>query len=121
MKQKEQNPLGMKLDEKAFEKCYEAIEGGKKDGCLGNAELVEKLVEDYKGKTVQAPIEVIALSALLLDVAGIMATIEILKHALHIKMAEELKAKADKGEATPRDAIAAIMLAELLKKESVKD
>lgn len=28
MKTKEQNPIERKLDEKAFEKCYEAIEGG---------------------------------------------------------------------------------------------
>lgn len=117
MKTKEQNPIERKLDEKAFEKYYEAIEGGKKDGSLHNVELVENLVNSYKGKTIQAPIEVIAISALLLNANEIMATIEILKHAMRMKMVEELKAKADKGEATVEDAMAAMMLAAIMKKE----
>lgn len=50
-----------------------------------------------------------------------MGTIEALKHTLHIKMAEELREKADKGEATVEDAMAALMLAAIMKKESEKD
>lgn len=46
---------------------------------------------------------------------------EALKHTLHIKMAEELRAKAEKGEATASDAMAALMLAAIMKKESEED
>lgn len=48
MKTKEQNPIERKLDEKAFEECYKAIEGGKEDGSLHNVELVENLVNSCK-------------------------------------------------------------------------
>ena len=117
MKTKEQSPIERKLDEKEFEKCYEAIEGGKEDGSLRNVELVENLIENYKGRTIQAPIEVIAISSLLLNSNEIMATIEILKHAMRMKMIDELKAKAEKGEATASDAMAAMMLAAMMKRE----
>lgn len=121
MKEKEQNPLERRLDEQSFENAAKVIKGGKENGSLTNVELVENLVESYKGKTVQAPLEVIATSAVLLNVRELMGTIEVLKHTLHIKMAEELREKADKGEATVEDAIAALMLAEIMKKESEED
>ena len=50
-----------------------------------------------------------------------MSIIEVLKHALRIKMVEKLKEKADKGETTVRDAMAALMLAAIMKKESEED
>ena len=50
-----------------------------------------------------------------------MGTIEALKHTLHAKIAEELKEKADKGEATAKDAMAALMLAAIMKEESKED
>ena len=121
MKEKEQNPLERKLDEQSFENAAKAIKGGKENGSLTNVELVENLMESYKGKTVQAPIEVIVTSAILLNVRELMGTIEALKPILHIKMAEELREKADKGEATARDAMAALMLATIMKKESEED
>ena len=120
-KKKEQNPLERKLDEQSFENAAKAIKGGKENGGLTNVELVENLVESYKGKTVQAPVEVIITSAIFLNVRGLMGTIEALKHTLHIKMAEELREKADKGEATAKDAMAALMLAAIMKKESEED
>ena len=120
-KKKEQNPLERKLDEQSFENAAKAIKGGKESGGLTNVELVENLVESYKGKTVQAPVEVIITSALFLNVRGLMGTIEALKHTLHIKMAEELREKADKGEATAKDAMAALMLAAIMKGESEED
>lgn len=43
-----------------------------------------------------------------------MGTIEALKHTLHIKMAEELREKVDKGETTAKDAMATLMLATLM-------
>lgn len=120
-KKKEQNPLERKLDEQSFENAAKAIKGGKESGGLTNVELVENLVESYKGKTVQAPVEVIITSALFLNVRELMGTIEALKHTLHIKMAKELREKADKGEATAKDAMAALMLAAIMKGESEED
>ena len=60
-------------------------------------------------------------SALFLNARELMGTIEALKRTLHIKIAEELIEKADKGEATARDAMAALMLAAIMKKESEED
>ena len=121
MEKNEGKVLERNLEQKVFEKAAIAIKGGKENGGLTNVELVENLVESYKGKTVQAPIEVIITSAIFLNARELMGTIEALKHTLHIKMVEELKEKADKGGATARDAMAALMLATILKKESEED
>ena len=51
----------------------------------------------------------------------LIGVIEALKYTLRVKMAEELKEKADKGEATAEDAMAALMLAAIMKKESKED
>lgn len=121
MEKNEEKVLERNLEQKHFEDAAKAIKGGKENGGLTNVELVENLVESYKGKTVQAPVEVIITSAIFLNVRELMGTIEALKHTLHIKMAEELKEKADKGEATAEDAMAALMLATIMKKESEED
>lgn len=121
MKEKEQNPLERKLDEQSFENAAIAIKGGKKNGGLTNVELVKNLVESYKGKTAQAPVEVIVASVIFLNARELMGTIEALKHTLHIKMVEELKEKADKGEATAKDAMTALMLAAIMEGESEED
>lgn len=120
-KKKEQNPLERKLDEQSFENVAKAIKGGKESGGLTNVELVENLVESYKGKTVQAPVEVIITSALFLNVRGLIGTIEALKHTLHIKMVEELREKANKVGATTKDAMAALILAAIMEGESEED
>lgn len=121
MEKNEEKVLERNLEQKHFEDAAEAIKGGKKDGGLTNVELIENLVESYKGKTVQVPVEVIMTSAIFLNVRELMGIIESLKYALHIKMAEELREKADKGEATTKDAMAALMLAAIMKKESEED
>lgn len=121
MEKNEEKVLERNLEQKAFENAAKAIKGGKEDNSLTNVELVENLVKSYKGKTVQAPIEVIIISAIFLNARELMGTIEALKHTLHIKMAKELKEKADKGEVTAEDAIAALMLAATMKKESKED
>ena len=115
MKEKEQNPLERKLDERSFETAAKAIKGGKENGGLDNPELVEELVEKYKGKTLTAPVEVIITSVIFLNARELMGVIEALKHTLHIKMAEELKEKADKGEVTAEDTMAALCLLQLWK------
>lgn len=121
MEKNEEKVLERNLEQKHFENAAKAIKGGKESGSLTNVELVENLVESYKGKTVQTPVEVIITSAIFLNVRELMSIIEALKHILHIKMAEELREKADKGEATARDAMAALMLAAIMEKESEED
>ena len=121
MEKNEKNVLDRNLEQKAFENAAEAIKDGKESGNLTNVELVENLVESYKGKTVQALIEVIVTSVIFLNARELIGVIETLKHTLHFKMAEELKEKADKGEATAEDAMAALMLAAIMKKKSKED
>lgn len=111
MEKNEEKVLERNLEQKAFENAAQAIKGGKESGSLTNVELVENLVESYKGKTVQAPIEVIVTSAIFLNARELMGIIEALKSTLHVKIVEELKEKADKGEATEKDAMAALILA----------
>ena len=121
MERMKENVLERNLEQKAFEDAAKAIKDGKESGSLSNVELVENLVESYKGKTMQAPFEVIITSAVFLNAIELMGTIEALKHTLHAKIAEELKEKADKGEATAKDAMTALMLAAIMKEESKED
>lgn len=110
MEKNKEKVLERNLEQKAFENAAEAIKGGKESGSLTNVELVENLVESYKGKTVQAPIEVIVTSEIFLNARELMGVIEALKHTLHIKIAEELKEKADKGEATAKRCLGGLNL-----------
>lgn len=121
MKKNEENVLERNLEQKHFKNAVKAIKGGKESGSLTNVELVENLVKGYKGKTVQAPVEVIVASALFLNAKELMGIISALRHILHIKMVEELKEKADKGDATVRDEVSALVLATILEGESKKD
>ena len=121
MEKNEEKVLERNLEQKHFEDAAKAIKGGKESGSLANVELVKNLVESYKGKTVQAPIEVIVTSAIFFNVRELMGIIKALKYTLHIKMAEELKEKADRGDATAEDAMTALMLIATMKEESEKD
>lgn len=121
MEKNKEKGLERNLEQKHFEYAAIAIKGGKKSGSLTNVELIKNLVESYKGKTVQAPIEVIVASAIFLNARELMGVIEALKHSLYIKMAEELREKADKGEATVKDTMAALMLATIMKEKSKED
>lgn len=121
MEKNEKNVLERNLEQKAFENAAEAIKGGKESGSLTDVELVENLVESYKGKTARTSIEVIVTSAIFLNARELTGVIEALKHTLRVKMVEELKEKADKGEATAEDAMTALMLAAIIKKESKED
>lgn len=114
MEKMEKNVLERNLEQKAFENAAEAIKGGKESYSLTNVELVENLVESYKDKTAQAPIEVIATSAIFLNARELVNVIGVLKCVLHVKMAEELK---EKGE----DVMTALMLAAIMEKESKED
>lgn len=117
MEKNKENVLERNLEQKHFEHAAIAIKGGKESNSLTNAELVENLVESYKGKTALAPMEVIVVSAIFLNSKELLGIIEALKQTLRVKMVEELKEKADKGEATVGDAMAALMLAATMKGE----
>ena len=117
MEKNKEKGLERNLEQKHFEHAAMAIEGGKKNDSLTNVELVENLVESYKGKTAQAPLEVIVVSAILLNSRELMGIIEALKQTLRVKMVEELKERADKGESTVGDAMAALMLAATMEGE----
>ena len=121
MEKNEEKALERNLEQKHFENAAEAIKGGKESGSLTNVKLVENLVESYKGKTARTPIEVIITSAIFLNARELTSIIEALKYTLRAKLVEELKEKVDKGEATAEDAMAALMLAAIMKKESEKD
>ena len=117
MEKNKENVLERNLEQKHFEHAAIAIKGGKESDSLTNAELVENLVESYKGKTALAPMEVIVVSAIFLNAKELLGIIEALKQTLRVKMVEELKERADKGESTVGDAMAALMLAATMKGE----
>ena len=124
MEKNEEKALERNLEQKHFEDAAEAIKGGKKSGSLTNVELVENLVESYKGKTVQAPIEVIVASAVFLNIKELVGITEALKRTLYIKIVErvrELKEKIDKGEATAEDVDTTLMLITILKEKFEED
>nr|DAO50643.1 MAG TPA: hypothetical protein [Caudoviricetes sp.] len=122
MENQEKTTLDRVLKEQHFKNAEEAHpKDGEETGSLKNPELVKELIEGYKGKTVQAPIEVIVTSAIFLDAKELIGTIEALKHIVQMKIVEELKAKVDKGEATAGDAMLALMIAAIMKKESEED
>lgn len=124
MEKNEEKVLERNLEQKDFKNAAEAIKGGKEGGSLTNVELVENLVESYKGKTVQAPIEVIVASAIFLNIKELVGITEALKRTLHIKMMgrlRELKEKTDKGEVTAEDVDTALILATILKNKFEED
>ena len=124
MEKNKEKGLERNLEQKHFGYAAIAIKGGKESGSLTNAELVENLVESYKGKTVQAPIEVIVTSAIFLNIKELVGITEALKRTLYIKIVErvrELKEKTDKGEATAEDVDTTLMLITILKEKFEED
>lgn len=111
MENQEKTVLNRALKEQHFKNAEIAIEGGEKTGSLENPELVKKLVKEYKGKTIQAPIEVIITSAIFFDTKELISIIEVLKNLVQTKIMEELKDRIDKDESTGEDALLALMLA----------
>ena len=116
MEKNKEKTMERNLEQKHFEHAAKAIKAGKEDGSLTNVELVENMVKGYKGKTLEAPTEVIITSALFFSAKELMGVIRALESTLYIKMREELKEKVGKGETTVKDAMAALMLAAIMKK-----
>ncbi len=119
MKNQEKTALNRALKKQQFKNAEEAIKGGEKTGSLKNPELVKELIEGYKGKTVEAPIEVIITCAIFLEAREIIGVIEVLKDIFKNKVIDELKAKAEKGEVTEEDVILSLLLA-TIDKENIK-
>ena len=67
MKNQEKTVFNRVLRKQQFKNAEEAIKGGEETGSLKNPELVKGLIEGYKGKTVEAPVEVIMTSAIFLN------------------------------------------------------
>ena len=111
MKNQEKTALNRALKEQHFKNAEVAIKSGQETGSLKNPELVKGLIEGYKGKTVEAPVEVIMTSAIFLDANDLIGIIEALKNLIQVKVVEELKAKMDRGEATAEDTMLAFMIA----------
>ena len=101
------------LMEEHFKKVEVAIKDGKADNALTYPELQEELVEKFKGKTLEAPLEVIFTSFLFLTAQEMAGMIETLKELVVMTFRSELLEKARNGEATREDATAAMMLAML--------
>lgn len=101
------------LMEEHFKRVEVAIKGGKTDNALTYPELQEELVEKFKGKTLEAPLEVIFTSFLFLTAQEMVSMIETLKEVVVMTFRSELLEKARNGEATKEDAMAAMMLAML--------
>lgn len=101
------------LMEKHFKEVEVAIKGGKTDNVLIYPELQEELVEKFKGKTLNAPLEVIFTSCLFFTSQELVNVVESLKNLVVTKFKRELLEKARNGEATAEDAIAAMTLAML--------
>ena len=111
MENQEKNVLNRALKEQHFKNAEVAIKGGERTGSIENLELVKKLVKEYKGKTIQAPIEVIITSVIFLDTKELIGIIEVLKNIVQTKIMEALRDRVDKDESTGEDALLALMIA----------
>lgn len=110
-----ENTMERPLSEKSFENAKTAIEGGKKDKSLAYPELAEKLVNDFKGKTVQAPIEAILLSSIFLNTKELFAIIKALESDIPSRIADEAMDKVNKGESINSSLMAAVVAAAMKK------
>lgn len=117
MEKKNENVLDRKLRDCDFESVAEAIKGAKESGGLKHVELVKNLASSLKGKDVHAVVEIISSISLLLDVKELAAIIECTKEIMRVKMIREMLEKAKKGESTPEDLVAALMLQGMMKKD----
>lgn len=109
------------LMEKHFKRAETAIKGGKTGNALIYPELQEELVEKFKGKTLEAPLEVIFTSFLFLTAQEMVSVIETLKELVVMTFRSELLEKARNGESTKEDAMAAMMLAMLSMEKKRKE
>ena len=121
MNQKQVENPSRDLMEVHFERVVEAIKRGKETNSLIYPELSEELVEKFKGKTLDAPLEVVLTSCLFLTAQELVGLIETLKELSIMILRKELLEKAENGKSTREDVKAAMMLAMLsMKKEETQ-
>ena len=113
MNKESQKAYSRELKEEHFKQVEIAIKNGKTDNALTYPELQEELVKKFKGKTIEAPLEVIFTSFYFLTSQEMVALVESLKELVVLKFRSELLEKARNGEATKEDTIASIILAGL--------
>ena len=113
MNKESQKAYSRELKEEHFKQVEIAIKNGKTDNALTYPELQEELVKKFKGKTIEAPLEVIFTSFYFLTSQEMVALVESLKELVVLKFKSELLKKARNGEATKEDTIASIILAGL--------
>ena len=113
MNKESQKAYSRELKEEHFKQVEIAIKNGKTDNALTYPELQEELVKKFKGKTIEAPLEVIFTSFYFLTSQEMVALVESLKELVVLKFKSELLEKARNGEATKEDTIASIILAGL--------
>ena len=113
MNKESQKAYSRELKEEHFKQVEIAIKNGKTDNALTYPELQEELVKKFKGKTIEAPLEVIFTSFYFLTSQEMVALVESLKELVVLKFKSEFLEKARNGEATKEDTIASIILAGL--------
>lgn len=103
------------LKEEQFKDAQTAIEGGISSGALENIELVRNLVENFRGKTEAAPVEVISVCTLFLPSEKLYAVMRSIKGQMRFRALGELKAKAKKGDISDEDIARCLAVCEVCK------
>lgn len=95
-----------------FRDVERAIKGGITSGDLENLELVRNLVENFRGKTEAAPIEVLSICTLFLSPERLYGVIQSIKGLMRLRVLGELKAKAREGDISDEDIARCLILCE---------
>lgn len=103
------------LKEEMFRDAQTAIEGGIASGDLENLELVRNLVENFRGKTEAAPIEVLSICTLFLSPERLYAVMQSIKGLMRLRALGELKAKAREGGISDEDIARCLAVCEVCK------
>ena len=103
------------LKEEMFRDARTAIEGGIASGDLKNPELVRNLVENFRGKTEAAPIEVISVCTLFLSPEILYSVMQSVKGLMRVRAIGELKAKVKEGNIRDEDIARCLALCDVCK------
>lgn len=103
------------LKEEQFKDAQTAIEGGIVSGDLENPELVRTLVEDFRGKTEAAPIEVISICTWFLSLERLYDVIQSIKGLMRLRAIGEPKAKVKEGGISDEDIARCLAICDVCK------
>ena len=98
-----------------FRDAQTAIEGAVASGDLENPELVRTLVEDFRGKTETAPIEVISICALFLSPEKLYGVMQSVKGLMRLRAIREFKTKAKEGGISDEDIARCLAICDVCK------